>query len=148
MVKTYKSAVDLWLAAMLAGAPLAGIFSGAGIALGLQLLSWHAHEGRIIGLFFLGCGVALAALILLFTLPCRYTLRERELDIRCGVLKATVPYRDIRGLELSCSPLVAPALSLNRVKIILDDGIRLISPRDRTAFVVDLQQRLDRHRLS
>ena len=143
MDKTYKSAVDLWLAAILIGTPLAIIFTGVSIAFGLHLLHWHAAIGRVVGFVLFSSGLALAALIAAFSLPCRYTLRETELNIQCGILQATVPYHKIRRIELSCSLWSAPALSLNRVKIVLDDGVHLISPKDRTAFIADLQARLD-----
>jgi membrane protein YdbS with pleckstrin-like domain len=143
MVKTYKSAIDLWLAAILIGVPLAIIFTGVSIAFGLYFLHWHENIGRLAGFFLVGGGVALGALIAAFTLPCRYTLRESELHIQCGVLQAVVPYRAIRHLELSCSLWSAPALSLNRVKIVLADGFRLISPKDRIAFIKDLQSRIE-----
>lgn len=143
MVKTYKSAVDLWLAIILIGTPLTIIFTGVSIGFGLHLLQWHATIGKAVGFVLFGSGLALATLIAMFSLPCRYTLREHELNIQCGILQADVPYNKIRRLELSCSVWSAPALSLNRVKIVLDDGIRLISPKDRTAFIADLQARID-----
>lgn len=141
--KTYKSAVDLWLAIILIGTPLAIIFTGVSIGFGLHFLQWHATIGRVVGFILFGFGLALAALIAAFTFPCRYTLREHELNIQCGILQASVPYNKIRRLELSCSLWSAPALSLNRVKIVLDDGIRLISPRNRPEFIRDLQARID-----
>lgn len=143
MVKTYKSAIDLWLAAILIGVPLAIIFTGVSIAFGLHLLHWHEAIGRVVGFILFGSGLALGALIAMFAVPCRYTLKETELHIQCGILQSTVPYRAIRRLELSCSLWSAPALSLNRVKIVLDDGFQLISPKNRREFIADLQARLD-----
>jgi hypothetical protein len=143
MVKTYKSAIDLWLAIILIGMPAAIIFTGVSIGFGLHLLQWHANIGKAVGFVLFGSGVALAVLIAMFTVPCCYTLREHELNIQCGILQASVPYNNIRRLELSCSLWSAPALSLNRVKIVLDDGFHLISPKDRVAFIKDLQLRLD-----
>jgi Bacterial PH domain len=144
MPKTYKSAVDLWLAAILIGAPLAILFTGVSIAFSLHLLHWHEAIGRVAGILLVGAGLGLGALIATFSLPCRYTLGETELYIQCGVLKWIVPYRDIRRLELSCSLWSAPALSLNRVKIVFDDGFQLISPKNRREFIADLQAHLDR----
>lgn len=144
MAKTYKSAVDLWLALFLIGLPLAFIFTGASIGFGLHFLQWHAGVGKAVGFVLFGFGLVLAALIAMFSIPCRYTLREHKLNIQCGIFQADVPYNKIRRLELSCSIWNAPALSLNRVKIVLDDGIRLISPKDRSEFIKDLQSRIDR----
>jgi hypothetical protein len=143
MVKTYKSAVDLWLAAILIGVPLAIFFTGVSIAFGLHLLHWHETIGRVAGFSLMALGLGMGILITMFAVPCRYTLKETELDIQCGILQATVPYRAIRRLELSCSLWSAPALSLNRVKIVLDEGFHLISPRNRREFIADLQARLD-----
>lgn len=143
MIKTYKSAVDLWLAAILIGVPFAILFTGVSVAFGLHLLHWHENIGRVAGFLFVGIGAALGALITMFTLPCRYTLSETELHIQCGILKSVVPYRAIRRLELSCSLWSAPALSLNRVKIVLDEGFHLISPENRADFIKELQARID-----
>ena len=141
MVKTYKSAVDLWLAAILIGVPSVLIFTGLSIGLGLNYLHWHENVGRYAGFFFVGVGLSIGALIGTFVLPCRYTLKETELHIQCGMLKWIVQYQDIRRLELSCSLWAAPALSLNRVKIVRDDGFLLISPKNRQKFIADLQTR-------
>jgi len=142
-MKTYKSAIDLWLVAILVGVPAALIFTGLSVGLGLNYLHWHESIGRFAGFFLVGVGVAVAALIGVLSYPCRYTLTETELHIQCGVLGWVVPYRDIRRLELSCSLWSAPALSLNRVKIVLDEGFRLISPKNRLEFIRDLQARID-----
>jgi len=142
-MKTYKSAIDLWLAAILVGVPAALIFAGLSIVLGLNYLHWHESLGKYAGLFLVGIGVALGALISAFTFPCRYTLTEVELRIQCGILGWLVPYRAILRLELSCSFLSAPALSLNRVKIVREEGFVLISPKNRSEFIADLQARLD-----
>jgi hypothetical protein len=143
MVKTYKSAIDLWLAAILVGVPLAIILTGVSIAFGLYFLHWHEAIGRYAGFSLIGLGSAIGGLIGIFTLPCRYMLKETELHIQCGILQSVVPYKAIRRLELSCSLWAAPALSLNRVKIVLDEGFHLISPKDRSAFIADLQAHLD-----
>jgi len=142
-MKTYKSAIDLWLVAILVGVPAALIFTGLSVGLGLNYRHWHESIGRFAGFFLVGVGVAVAALIGVLSYPCRYTLTETELHIQCGVLGWVVPYRDIRRLELSCSLWSAPALSLNRVKIVLDEGFRLISPKNRLEFIRDLQARID-----
>ena len=141
-MKTYPSAIDLWLLAIFVGLPAALIFTGLSVGLGLNYLHWHESVGRYAGFLLVGGGVAVSALFAMLTFPCRYTLKETELHIQCGILSWIVPYHDIRRLELSCSLWSAPALSLNRVKIVLDDGFRLISPKNRQAFIQDLQARI------
>jgi hypothetical protein len=143
MVKTYKSAIDLWLAVILIGAPLAVIFTGVSIGFGLYILHWHENLGRSAGFLLVAFGIGLGGLIGAFTFPCRYTLRETELYIQCGMLNWIVPYRDICQLELSCSLWSAPALSLNRVKIVLEEGFLLVSPKNRIEFIEELKSRLD-----
>ena len=143
VTKTYKSAVDLWLAAILVGLPLAIVFTGVSIGFGLNYLHWHENLGRTAGFFLVGIGVGLGTLIGALTLPCRYTLQETELHIQCGIFQSVVPYREILQLELSCSLWSAPALSLNRVKIVLNDGFRLISPKNRKEFIEALRSRID-----
>jgi len=69
-------------------------------------------------------------------------LTEAELFIRCGVYKLVLPYSKIQRLELSCSLWNAPALSVNRVKIVHDGGFCLVSPKNRSEFIADLQARL------
>jgi hypothetical protein len=142
-MKTYKSAVDLWLAVILTGVPLAIIFTGLSVGLSLYFLHWHETLGHAAGFSLVGIGLTLAVLTGVYTLPCRYTLTDTELNIQCGVLKSVVRYEDIRRLELSCSLWVAPALSLNRVKIVLDDRFTLVSPKQRIEFIADLNARID-----
>jgi hypothetical protein len=60
------------------------------------------------------------------------------------VLNEEIDLAKIRGVELVRSFESAPAWSTWRVKLILDDGYRLISPRDRDAFVQTLQAQLGR----
>jgi hypothetical protein len=144
MVKTYKSAIDLWLAAILIGVPLAILLTGVSVAFSLHLLQWHENIGRIAGILLACAGLGLGGLIATFSLPCRYILAETELRIQCGILKWIVPYRDICQLELSCSLWSAPALSLNRVKIVLEEGFILISPKNRIEFIEELKSRIDR----
>ncbi|MFT3782253.1 MAG: PH domain-containing protein [Nibricoccus sp.] len=143
MNKTYKSAIDLWLALILVGVPLFIVFTGVSVAFGFHLLRWHENWGRIAGMVFAGSGLLLGGAITALTVPCRYILDQAELHIQCGIFQSTVAYRSIRRLELSCSLWVAPALSLNRVKIVIDDGFYVVSPRDRLEFVRDLQDRID-----
>ena len=142
MAKTYKSAVDLWILAIMIGVPLAVILTGVSIAFGLYFFHWHESLGRFAGAFLILTGAGTSAIIATFAFPCCYTLTETELSIRCGAYKLVVPYNKIQRLELSCSLWNAPALSVNRVKIIHEGGICLVSPKNRGEFIADLQARL------
>jgi uncharacterized membrane protein YdbT with pleckstrin-like domain len=136
MNKQYPSAVDWWLAASLISVPVCFIAFGGflfsrNIPVGLLTVAW---------------GVGVGWLIAAMSLPCRYTLSDSGLRIECGILKEEVPYNRIRGAELSRSLLSAPALSVQRVRVLLDSGSRLISPKDREQFIQDLRSRLGAHK--
>jgi Bacterial PH domain len=132
MNRKYPSAVDLWLAAFLIGTPL-GI-----VAFGAFMLTRSA----VAGIITIITGILIGGLMAAFALPCVYTLTDERLEIRCGILEDDVPLTKIRKTEKSSSTWSAPALSSRRVKITLDDGFRLISPKDRDGFIADLTARL------
>lgn len=127
----YISRVDLWLACVLVGVPLGAV------ALGLYLLIAVGTAG-FVAVF---TGVLSGAVIAWLSIPCRYTLTDRSLVIECGRDREEIRYTEIRDVAPSSSPLSAPALSLRRVKILLNRGYRLISPRDREAFIAELRRR-------
>lgn len=131
MKTVYPSRVDWWLAALLIGAP---VFV---MALGLHALSQSTGAGAML----IVSGLAVGALIAMLAYPCVYTLTDEHLTIRAGLLNETLPLQRIRTVALSSSPLSAPALSLRRIKLTLDEGWRLISPSDRDAFIADLESR-------
>jgi uncharacterized membrane protein YdbT with pleckstrin-like domain len=129
MKSKFPSAIDTWLVAVLVGAPLLVIAGG------VVTLS----KSTSAGLVQIGIGVAIALLMALFALPCYYIIGESSLKIRCGVIEEEVPFHRIMSAERSSSLWSAPALSLRRVKIMLDDGFRLVSPRDRDEFIETLK---------
>jgi uncharacterized membrane protein YdbT with pleckstrin-like domain len=134
MKTEYPSAVDRWIAAVLIGSPLVVI--GGGI-----LLLEKSAEG---GWIQIGIGLFLAVLMAALSIPCRYTLDEHSLTIRCGLLREVIPLARIRSVEKSASLWSAPALSLRRVKIVMDHGWRLISPKDRDGFIEAIRDRLEK----
>jgi hypothetical protein len=132
MNKKYPSAVDLWFAAFLIGTPLAIVVFGA----------FTLNRSAVAGIITIIAGVLIGILMAAFAIPCVYTLTDQSLKIKCGILEDDVPLTKIRKTERSSSTWSAPALSLRRVKITLDDGFRLISPRDRDGFIADLAARI------
>jgi hypothetical protein len=128
----YPSAIDAWLIVVLVAAPLSIV------ATGTVLLTRSTGAGLILIL----SGMLVGALIAALSVPCRYTLTSAQLRVRCGIIDDTVPLSKIRSVEASNSAWSAPALSLRRVKINLDDGFRLISPKERDLFIADLHARL------
>lgn len=143
MVKVYKSAIDLWLRLLLAAVIAFPFFTGISVAFGLHWLHWHEGLGRLAGALFVGLGFVLVGLLFTFVLPCRYTLSDTALTLQTGAFRRSIALRDIKRIELSCSLWFAPALSVNRVKVVLADRVWLVSPHNRTDFVADLRLRLD-----
>lgn len=125
----YPSAVDLWIAVLLIISP---VFAG-----GLALYLWT--DGNIEGAKVLGIT---AAATLLFTmvlvLPCRYTIEEEDLHVRCGIIAYRVPLKTIERVESSRTLTSGAALSLKRVVVFTKFKNYVLSPRDREAFIADL----------
>lgn len=71
-----------------------------------------------------------------------YVLSDSRLIVRSGPLRWEVPLEDITGIEPTRSPLAAPALSIDRIRICYGRGKAiLISPRRRERFLCDLEAR-------
>jgi len=125
----YPSAVDAWIALCLIGTPLVPI------SMGLYQMSTSNETGTtlvIIGVFF-------AVFIFLVVIPCRYTVTNNQIVIRCGLLKKTIEISKIEGLSLSSDMTASPALSLKRVKIDYENSYLLISPNNRAAFIKEIE---------
>ncbi len=87
-------------------------------------------------------GAAAIFVTALFTLPCRYTLLDDTLNVRCGVFSYSIPYDTIENVELSGSWLSGPALSLHRIRVTSRGKHYLISPKNREAFLEQIKSRL------
>ena len=128
----FNSKIDFWLMALVFGSALFAI------VLGLSLSSTEP-----VGSFIaIGVGIFVAVLAVLVMFPCRYELKERSLHIRCGLFRQDIPYSEIRTIELCSSPMSAPALSLQRVRVVSRSSTQLISPINRERFVELLGQRV------
>jgi len=134
-MKTYPSAIDKWLAAILIGVPLLLI------SVGIYCLI-IGGVGVKVGFIEISSGVFAGVLIVLFSVPCIYTLDDETLRIRCGIIRYKVPLAEIRQVEKSNALWSAPALSITRVKIITPRQTYLISPKKRDTFIADLRARL------
>lgn len=135
-IRVYRSAVDFWLVIVL--------YSGPAALLAVAIYSWAVGRMDISGVSLM----TFAGLVLLFRLltsPCRYTLTDDSLNIRCGILFRSVPLSRVESAELSSTWESAPAMSLRRVKILLDQGYRIVSPVDRQSFIADLMAAVERH---
>ncbi|MEQ9825670.1 MAG: PH domain-containing protein [Puniceicoccaceae bacterium] len=127
----YPSKVDLWLAAVLILAPITAVGMGVYLALTGEAEGWIS--------VFTGC--FMAVVMAAFTLPCHYTLDDRGLHIRCGLMEDHILLQDIRQVTPTFNPLAAPALSIRRVRIDTAHRSFLISPRNRERFIEELEQR-------
>lgn len=132
MKKTYPSAVDLWLAVILIGMPAGLVIWGA------VMLATEPTGGWVL----IATSLFSTGLIRILGWPCEYTLTDKSLTIRSGIIRDQIPLADITGMKLSHSILSAPALSIRRVRITLKKGSRLISPVNREQFMSDLESRL------
>jgi len=134
--RVYQSAVDTWLMILLYAGPAALVLLG--------IYAWYQGQADAT-MACLMLSVGLILLNLLLTAPCRYTLTEDTLNIRCGLLFSSVPLSRVRDAELSSTWQSAPALSLRRVKIKLDRGVRIVSPVQREAFIQDLMAAVEKN---
>lgn len=132
--KHYTSAVDAWFAILLGLVPLSLMWGG-----------FAAYETDPNTAYILWGATALNLLIYAMVMPCHYTLNEDHLQVRWGVFKNRVDYANITEVSLSNCPLGSPALSLKRVMVEAGQQSVLISPKNREAFLKDLQERIARH---
>lgn len=129
----YPSGVDLWLVVMLMLAPMTSL------VIGVYLLQ-QGQSGGAITLFL--CAVATASLTAAATLPCRYTLHDDALTVRCGLLCYQIPLSEITSISKSETILSGPALSLKRVLIKTSKRTHILSPKKRESFIQHLEQSL------
>jgi len=131
----FPSRVDAWLVALVAAA-IARCF----------IQAWSLRASSAEALAACAIGVFTLAVVLAFTVPCRYTLEANRLFIRCGFIRKRIPYAQIDCIEVSSSLLSAPALSLRRVKIGCGRSFLLVSPRECARFIEELEARVGRQR--
>ena len=127
--QVYPSATDQWLMALLYAGPVC--LGG----LGLYCI-FDQRDAEAMTLLMMSVG--LIGLNLILTRPCRYTLTEDTLNVRCGLFSKTIALKDVVSAELSSSWLSGPALSLRRVRIRTSKKSVLVSPVDREQFIADL----------
>ena len=120
---TYPSKVDSWVGIVLVLVPV-------GILLEAVFL-------RSIVVAVVAASVPVLYGLAVF--PTNYTIGPDALTVRSGVIRTSIPYREIRQVRASRSWLSAPALSLDRLEIAYGNSrTTLISPRDRTVFLQNL----------
>ena len=130
---TYPSGVDLWIAVMLTLAPTTSLVIGS-------YLLQQGQGGGALTLFL--CAAATAGLTAAATIPCRYTLHDDGLTIRCGLLCYQIPLAEITSVTKSATILSGPALSMKRVLIQTSKRRYILSPKQRDSFIQNLEQKL------
>ncbi len=105
--------------------------------LGVYMLFDGKHGDAMI--FFI---TAIATLLVTsaFIAPCRYTILDDALSIRCGIICYQVPLEEIDTIEASGTWRSGPALSMRRVLITTSKRYVVISPRERDEFMADLNE--------
>ncbi|MEM9587506.1 MAG: PH domain-containing protein [Planctomycetota bacterium] len=130
--QTFESAIDWWVLLML----LMGPVTAAGVGIVLVVNARPADASILFGL-----GALIALVTVGLVVPCRYTLLDDCLSIRCGLICYQIAYEDIRDVKISHSIMSGPALSLSRLEIKTSDRTHLISPKDRGDFMEELHHR-------
>ena len=113
--------------------------------LGIYMLVEGHHGDAMI--FFIA---AIATLLFTsaFIAPCRYTILDDALSVRCGIICYQVPLDEIDAVERSGTWRSGPALSMRRVLITTPNRSVVISPQDRDEFIADLNEAISRCRKS
>ncbi len=107
------------------------------VAFAVGIYLWREGDMDGAKMLFLTAAATLAA-TLIFVVPCRYTVDDDELHIRCGIISYRVPIKLIDSVERSRTLISGPALSLNRVIVKTKLKNYILSPRDRDAFIDDI----------
>jgi len=131
---SYRSKVDMWLAAVLIAAAVASCVAVALVAASGSPIAAVAMAP----LLLLGAGLPVWVL-----LSTGYRLGPSSLDIRSGPFRWSVPLREIRAITPTRNPLSSPALSLDRLRIDYGRcGSIMVSPADPASFITELRERV------
>lgn len=130
----YNSKKDWWLTIIIWVAMLFSIGSGC------VAFIENPNPGEFLVLLCLG--LLLPLFVLWIWLTTYYVLEEKNLVIRFGPFKKTIPVNSIKSVKKTMNPLSSPALSLKRLEIEYGqfDSV-LISPEDRDEFIRILADR-------
>lgn len=132
----YPTRVDRWL----------GVIAAAYLLLALGVPAWllgsavGSSQPIDLGLVALPLGVLAAMWAIAY--PCEYSFESDKLVVRSGLLRIRIPLLSITRVEPSRSLASAPAWSFDRLLIRYGRTQRvLISPREKAAFVAELEMR-------
>lgn len=133
----YPSKQDWWII-LLAWIPLV-----ATIGLGLFTMVEKASTLSEQILVFASC-IVVPLFFLWMMMTTYYLIEEKNLVIRFGPFKKTVPLASITSIRKTRNPMSSPAISLKRIEILYNRyDMVLISPKDRDAFIQVLSERCE-----
>ncbi len=127
--KIYDSAIDAWIAIMLMMTPILAAFIGC-------YLLWIGQAGDAAIMFASGAFTLLVTMA--FAIPCRYTILDDALSIRCGLIFYQVPLNEIVSVEPTSTLRSGPALSMRRISVKTTKRTVILSPKDREGFISEL----------
>lgn len=103
---------------------------------------WFVTDSPLVGIAAMVLALFHIVLTLVFIWPCYYLLGESQLEVRCGLARVVLPYKDIQRVQASNASMPSPALSLRRLAIESHQGLLLISPANRSKFLQELSLRM------
>ncbi|MCG3841989.1 PH domain-containing protein [Psychrobacter sp. Ps1] len=132
---TFVSKVDFWLALLLWGL---GLFT-----VSVPLWQWQrgAHKSLIQTILMTVILIPFAALMLIPFFGTQYILTNEQLQVDSGFSVQKIEITDIIYITPTRSMSSAPALSLDRIKIVYKNEEILISPKDKLRFYREIQAR-------
>lgn len=130
---SFPSRIDWWLGLILILLPVF-VFGSTALVLFQGTYHWAA-----------GLGSALVIVLYVgLIFPMRYSITDRELIIKHGLVRQRVQLTAIKEVRPTRNPLSSPALSLDRLEISTGPGFSeriMISPADKTGFLRLLAER-------
>ena len=138
-MRNYKPKRDSWLALI--------FLSGPAVVMGvaLPLLQSGRLFNTVDGWLLLGVNAFVLALLGWLWFGTGYALADNALQVRCGPMRQRIPLANIRYVRPCRSLMSAPALSVRRLHIGIQNGRVVdelpIAPADQARFIADLQQR-------
>ena len=119
----FRSRIDAWIG----GVILFGMLLSAALTIGLLLQKGIASLATV--------PLLVAGLSLWLLVDTWYGIDDKELIVRHGPFRTSVPISNIRAIRPTRTVVSAPALSLDRLEVIHATGTLVISPLDQVNFI-------------
>lgn len=127
----YRSRIDAWLIAVLAGSAVASWVAAIAVVWAGVPNAWVASA------LVAGLGTLLPVWLVVST---RYTIDADALLVQCAGLRWRIPVAEITAVTPTTSALSSPAMSLDRLRIDYGNGKSLmVSPKDKEAFLREIE---------